>query len=84
MTQSSRWTLNSPGSAESWLEIFFLSACVGTELAPLLLPAPSSRFVASLAAVAPADSRGCSEQALKVPWLSGKNGPAASLTSFIL
>lgn len=45
VTRSSRWTLNSPGSAESWLEIFFLSACVGTELAPLQLPAPVSRPV---------------------------------------
>ena len=44
-----------------------------TALAPSSqLPAPSFRLGASLAAVAPSDSRGRSEQALKIPRLNEK------------
>lgn len=84
MAQNSRWALNSPGSAEmpGWR---FSSYRLGQEqnrTGPSC--APSFGFVAFLAAVAQDDSRGRSEQALKVPWLSGKNDLGTSLTSFIL
>lgn len=83
MAQNSRWALNSPGSAEmpGWR---FSSYRLGQEqnrTGPSC--APSFGFVAFLAAVAQNDSRGRSEQALKVPWLSGKNDLGTSL-SFIL
>lgn len=68
------------GSKTAWLEIFsLLVASVGTELAPLPLPASVSWPV--LPHCLPFDSRGRSEQALRVPWLSGKNGCGTTLTS---
>lgn len=67
------------GSRSAWLESFSLVvASVGTELAPLPLPASVSWPVLP---VPPFDSRGHSEPALRVPWLSEKNRCGATLTS---